>query len=624
MMDDLSNDIIQSHFDAYQAVLMTSRQSGDDAGDMRRELTTFLIDSANRLDSEGNKLVTMPNNFDTVVDAMGRDDVMSTEDRPWSKYLLTTSDLGFDRDSSDRYSTIIEDTKETKVQIGLAEIHLLDKQLGLLSRKEAILSHQDQSESATDDGTETPMTSRVTSRVTTPRSVMSKRDATFLTRTNKTSTVGARSEKSSPSSPSSPPKRGSSSTSLLSHRDDDDVGGQYDDDDVKDGQDSSQKKRKGKNFLKMNVDRVGSRSLLSKEDEERVRLLLEADHDDGDGGVNHSNAEEYGYTRDLLEYEKQLDSELACYGRLDRLTNSSSSSSSPGSSSSSRGNKQQDYLSEQRALRAQQEHIMKIDNMLEAVTSTLMDLSEMIRPSSSSSSVVVVRSDIDNGCSLDVPSIDHVRVGKRISVDDVMRMVTMAIHDVGLDVDINASENRREIDRLLGSLKSEIDRLAGLRSKSQYYRGVSSPFYRAVDESSHQGSIGLLNNQDLEDDHNHDGRSNNDYNNDYSYHDDDDDDDDDEEIIIEEPSHSTTTATFLPQVPGVKSRTGSRPGSSSSSSVGHTQGRDDDVASHLPEIMLNLTQQIANVKAVAATKNKLFINRLLRKEIKEEIRKVLH
>jgi len=41
--------------------------------------------------------------------------------------------------------------------------------------------------------------------------------------------------------------------------------------------------------------------------------------------------------------------------------------------------------------------------------------------------------------------------------------------------------------------------------------------------------------------------------------------------------------------------------------------------------MSNLTKQIASVKAAAAaSKNRLFINRLQSRTIKEEIRKVLH
>jgi hypothetical protein len=121
-----------------------------------------------------------------------------------------------------------------------------------------------------------------------------------------------------------------------------------------------------------------------------------------------------------------------------------------------------------------------------------------------------------------------------------------------------------------------------------------------------------LNNQDLEYDNDDDSRGNNNYYDDYNN-----EDNDDEEIIVEEPNHSTTT-TFLPQVLGLKNQMSSRPSSSD-----YSKDRDDDVTCQLPEIMQSLTLQIANVKASAASKNKLFINRLLRKEIKEEIRKVI-
>ena len=610
------NDVIQSYFDDAQGVLQTSREAEVDAGRMRQELSMFLTESMAKVDSEGNSLISMPDNFDAVVDAMNRDDVVSTDERPWSKYLLSSANElgGFEKSFTDRYNDFIDDTKETKVQIGLAEIHLLDKQLGLLLRKEAILSHQDQSETQTDDGSETLLTNR--SNVTTPRSVMSKRDATFLTRTNKTSTVGARSEKSSPSSP----KR----TSVYSEANEDTD--HYEQRDYDKDDDDSKKKKRNKNFLKQNIDRLGSKSLLSKEEDDRVRQLLEDDVE------NQPNLQEYGYTLDLLEYDKQLDAELVSYGHLDRLieTHDRRKTSLPSSSSSSSKNRPPpDYLTEQREQREHQEYVSKIDRMLETVTSDLMDLSEMIRPTTRSSdndndnddnndnNNDNIDSDGRSKYSLEVPSIDEIRTGKRISVDDVMHVVNLAIQEIGQDADVNLSEHRREIDRLLGGLKNEIDRLSSLRRKSQYYRGISSPFHKSVDTCS-QSSLTLLNNQDLEYDHHHDaaaaaGNYYDDNDNDYN-NDDNNDDDDDDEIIMEESVQSH----FLPQVPG-SSSIKSRPTSSSSSD---SKDARDDITLELPQIMQHLSRQIASVKAAAATKNKLFINRVSQKKIKEEIRKV--
>ena len=590
------DDMIQSYFDEAQDALSTSRQHGDASNRTRMELEMFLTETASKIDSEGNHLIVVPKNFEEVVDAMNRDDLISSEEKPWSKYLLNTNDIGFEKIFSERYNNLIEDTKETKLQLGLAEIHLLDKQLGLLKRKEAYLSTQDsEREKDTEDGSEIPFTNR--SNVTTPRSVMSKRDATFLTRGNKTSTVGSRSEKS-PSSPYSPAS--TNKTSIYSPSEPDLLIDQLESkDDYNNKSNNNDNKTKKKNFLQQNIERVGSKSLLTKEEQARLSQLLD------DNSIENQSTDplsRYGYDQELLEYEQKLDSELAVYGRLERLETSGLQATN------SKTKNQQDYLSEQRAHREHQEYISKIDNMLETVTSGLMDLSEMVRPTTRSSGDD--RDSVHSKLRLEVPSLDDVRVGKRISVDDVMSLVNMAVQRVGGDVDIILNpDHRREIDRLLGSLKNEIDRLASLRTKSQYYRGINSPFHKSID-SPHKASASNFNNQDLEYDENCDDAADDNTGKGY----------DEDEIIIEDSDN--TSSSFLPPVPIFRQRPTS--GGSKGGDQGLGLGLDIE-SCQLPEIMSNLTKQIASVKAAAAaSKNKLFINRLQSRTIKEEIRKVLH
>ena len=108
--------------------------------EMRKELSSYLLEC--RLDSEGKPLVHVPPNFQQVVEAMNRDDLFSVEEKPWSKYLLQSS-LSSDKlfagdiESSSRYKDVInEDEPDRKIKKGLAEIHMLDRQLQDVSQRE--------------------------------------------------------------------------------------------------------------------------------------------------------------------------------------------------------------------------------------------------------------------------------------------------------------------------------------------------------------------------------------------------------------------------------------------------------------------------------------------------------
>lgn len=111
--------------------------------DMRRELSSYL--NERRLDSEGKPLVILPSNFNQVVSAMNREDVFSSEEKPWSKYLLqssvTAESLFGDKDSSTRYRDLATDQgPDGKIKKGLAEIYMLDRQLQDIAEKDRIVT----------------------------------------------------------------------------------------------------------------------------------------------------------------------------------------------------------------------------------------------------------------------------------------------------------------------------------------------------------------------------------------------------------------------------------------------------------------------------------------------------
>mmetsp|Transcript_19612 Transcript_19612/g.33007 ORF Transcript_19612/g.33007 Transcript_19612/m.33007 type:complete len:173 (+) Transcript_19612:122-640(+) len=109
-----------------------------DAGIFREELVTFLEEFRQKKNDEGKPLVQFPKNFDQISDAMTRQDIISTDDKTWSKYLLEEK---FNQDSQKRFEggryrdLLSEPEADARVHRGLAEIHMLDKQISNLNKQ---------------------------------------------------------------------------------------------------------------------------------------------------------------------------------------------------------------------------------------------------------------------------------------------------------------------------------------------------------------------------------------------------------------------------------------------------------------------------------------------------------
>ena len=223
--------------------------------DMRKELSSYISEC--RLDSEGRPLVQIPSNFNQVVTAMNRDDLFSSEEKPWSKYLLQSSvpieSLFSDQDSISRYKDIANDeAPDNKIKKGLAEIYMLDRQLEDVNHKEKIIA-------------------KISA------------DRTFLTKVLNESDYASEPSTSRQAS-SRVDEKGKSSPSAT----------------------EAIQQKKASHIV--NIEPKLKRNGLSSEDEKRVQQLLESD-----------DFQEADYLSEYKHENEIIDQQLCRYGRMDRL-----------------------------------------------------------------------------------------------------------------------------------------------------------------------------------------------------------------------------------------------------------------------------------------------------------------
>lgn len=109
----------------------------------REELEAYIDSSNERTGSDGQALFRKPSNFDTIVNSMNRDDlsVGVSDEKPWSQYLLFDGlNAEEDAEYNGRYNRAFKDTSEAKIQRGLAQIQLLDRQLQEASKRNVVMT----------------------------------------------------------------------------------------------------------------------------------------------------------------------------------------------------------------------------------------------------------------------------------------------------------------------------------------------------------------------------------------------------------------------------------------------------------------------------------------------------
>jgi hypothetical protein len=317
--DDVNDDeLYQNSFLSSQEAIRVTSAGECEKDKMRQELLSFLDDSSKRKGSDGNLLISLPPNFDSVSNAMNRNDLISTEETPWSKYLLSDHfDNDLEKDYGDRYRNVFEDT-ENNLQKGLAEIHMLDNQLSNMDKQDSFLKAEllRSEEYSEYSNSNTPRTSR------------SEYDTTFMTRCKYSSRDSdSYSRSKAPFSPTIKDDNDNDDNTIeiVDDNDIDDIKQALDDalslnikEETNNNSPNTTKKlqKKKKNFLADNIENMTRKKKLSYIEEERVKLLLNFD-DIIDNNNNNSN-NSYAYNTDEIEQIERIDNALSMYGRLER------------------------------------------------------------------------------------------------------------------------------------------------------------------------------------------------------------------------------------------------------------------------------------------------------------------
>lgn len=500
---------------------MSSSLSESERDALRQELAAALDDARSKVGSDGEQLVHFPANFDVVADAMNRSDLTSVEEKPWSKYLLS-SDQKFDEalDREGRYHNAFSSAdkaaaaEDHKLDGAMAQIQLYDKQLLAISRraaqvKSSLLRLQNTFEEAVDD--------EDADRLSTGRS--SKKSSFFLTRAKDDKSVASTTPRS---------EANTLARNVLSpdHFSDgggvDDYGEEYESSEgrpasdektmsrsVTSGGDSKASGISKRNAIRENIMNAAQRgkqqvqSSLSEEEEHRLQTLLDID----ENGAAWKSLSNFGFTGSQKEHVALLDEELSRFDRrqLWNDVNYNCAGIEAAARDDSPDKTRPDYLTSQRAAREENAYYNKLDSMIRSFSTQKVDLSGLIVADSSQKSSASFHPEshqrLSTASSLlldSLPQPSHVDVNRKLSMLDIEAVVEsskalfqqqeqMFAHG-GLDnwdqqeSSISAMSRtgtlsnlapRLDIDRLLGSLRFEIQRLSELRGRSTSVRATS-------------------------------------------------------------------------------------------------------------------------------------------------------
>ncbi|RYG97500.1 hypothetical protein EON65_52775, partial [archaeon] len=113
------------------------KQAQSLSAQFRRELENYLGDMSSKVDSEGKALIEVPSNFNDIVKAMTREDLVGEErQKAWFSTLMQeAAEHEAKGEYGGRYKGIGNNAPEKKIKKGMAEIMLMDRQLWLLNKR---------------------------------------------------------------------------------------------------------------------------------------------------------------------------------------------------------------------------------------------------------------------------------------------------------------------------------------------------------------------------------------------------------------------------------------------------------------------------------------------------------
>lgn len=461
---------------------------------MREELSSYIKEFREKRGSDGEQLVHYPSNFDVVANSMNRSDLISADENPWSKYLLSSDKFEDALDGDGRYRNVLSSAvsdAEQKYDKAMAQIHMYDKQLLLISRKAAQLNALEINSQSEDGGR-------------SDRSGKSASSSTFFLTRNA-------SEKSSNSTP-----RSESLVSSRTHNSDECTENDEEKQSRSSTSDGAKATRRKKNVIRENAVNVANRSSsLSFDEETRLQTLLDID----ENGCAWQNLSMYGFNSTQLEKIANLDEKLRAFDRTE-FAQAEKSFKNPstlsfkmtGNSRCDENDNPQvvdvpspsriDYLTEQRVLREQSVYISKLDAMLHTFATQDTDLSGLVEHApkrfTSPSEISLKNNSEQQSAILEtLPHPSVVNIHRKISKKDLEDVICAAkysfqhsavvdsefeeandlqlVDSVRMSADVDnvsvisrSSSNSRiaskeTINRLLRSLQFDVQKLSALR-----------------------------------------------------------------------------------------------------------------------------------------------------------------
>ena len=461
-------------------LFLTSHHT-DYCNDIRLELEKYLENCMNKLDSEGNKLLYYPSNYENITDTMNRDDLLiSDEDRPWSKYLLENSiNSEIDKSLGHRYKNVLlsdSNEKSNMLDEEFRTIQLLDEKLKDLNKKNR----------------------KNNDNATSPRSTVSyNKDFTFLTRQKGSSSVYTSDKESEipESIPPSSPGTDYDNNNLLIDIHNNNNNENYDtylNENHKDitndqltaildnalANNSANIKtlpsKKHKNIIKNNINKVklNNNSSLSIEEEERLQSILE----------NDLTADEmlYGFTANDLEHLNKVNNDLNKFGNFDRLSNIEAKglngydiSELITTNSVTAPHVNDTYLKDHRIERLTKNYVKIIDNLIENSSLSIDDLTLLY--SKNNINNYTSNSTPQNKTLLEIPKVEELNGYRKIDYDDIKNIIIEIVNHTNNENDIDNGNNnfnntwkfykkRQELDNLVSSIKPLVEQLDTLRS----------------------------------------------------------------------------------------------------------------------------------------------------------------
>jgi len=497
---------------------------------LRHELASFLTSASTRRGSDGELLVHYPSNFDVVADSMNRSDLTAeatpwsryllTSD----KFQESLDQEGRYRNVMLDDKGVAED--ERKYDNAMAQIHMYDKQLLEISRKaaqvKAAAALLRDADGCGDDDSDRLSTGRSSSKRSTFFLTRGKDDKSSAATTPRSeSHLSSAVDFSSPGLvdeydaedgdgvqvPENEANTLSARGATHSSRTTSSV--------------ASSKASSKRNAIRENihsVNRVKASSSLTDDEELRLQTLLDID----EAGSAWMSLSKYGFTDSQLEQMTLLDQELQRFQRNEHMAWESSRHGS-NSNQSSRAHvasydcgdetkRLPDYLTSQREERERNTYINSLESMIRCYSAQKANLSGLSETHGKSHSIhsVAPLSGFVSSLSTDLPQPSTIDVNRVVTMQDVDEIVAASkqqffhegvtpsssnFHPNGSDwssqmyeqgeeeYNVNSPSSsptttqtskatqsslasRQDIDRLLSSLRFEIQRLAELRGKT--------------------------------------------------------------------------------------------------------------------------------------------------------------